>query len=95
MEEALEHTTRPLGQSAGIQLPWTWCAHCQRVYVTGASRIVGFASDALHSHPATLRLCPYFDCGVSTTRYGWRWSTIRMEHPEYPATPKQDVVYVR
>lgn len=51
--------------------------------------------DALHSHPATLTLCPYFDCGVSTRRHGWRWATIRREHPDYPARPERDVMYVR
>jgi hypothetical protein len=91
----VEHNTLPLRPSIGLQLPWTWCANCQRAYGTEASRVVGFAPDALHPNPATLRLCPYFDCGVSTTRYGWRWSTIRMKHPEYPATPEPDVVYVR
>lgn len=91
MEISVEDRTRP----AGLYLSWTWCAHCHRAYIAGSSRVVGFTPDALHPHPATLTLCPYLDCGVSTTRYGWRWATIRQEHPEYPATPEPGVIYVR
>ena len=91
----MEDRTTPAGRSAGMQLPWTWCARCHRAYLAGASRVVGFTSDALHPHPATLTLCPYLDCGVSTTRHGWRWATIRQEHPDYPAMPERDVIYVR
>jgi hypothetical protein len=85
----------PLHPSRGIEPAWIWCARCKRAYVAGGARVVQFTADALHPHPATLRLCPYFDCGVSTDRHGWRWATIRLEHPEYPATPEHDVIYVR
>jgi hypothetical protein len=91
----MEQSIAAVRLSAGIEPPWTWCARCQRVHVAGDSRIVQFTSDALHTHPATLKLCPYFDCGVSTTRHGWRWATIRRKHPEYPAKPERDVIYVR
>ena len=91
----MEHSTALVRPSSGIEPPWTWCAHCQRVYVAGDVRVVGFTSDGLHPHPATLKLCPYFDCSASTTRHGWRWASIRHEHPEYPAKPERDVIYVR
>ncbi|MBK9711293.1 MAG: hypothetical protein IPO81_08190 [Kouleothrix sp.] len=87
--------THPERRSAGIEPPWTWCARCQRAYLTGSSRVVRFTSEARHPQPAALSLCPYFDCGVSTTRHGWRWATIRLEHPEFPATPERDIIYAR
>lgn len=91
----MEQNTQPLRPFVGAEPPWTWCAQCQRAHVHGSARIVQFASDALHPHPATLSLCPYFDCGVGTARHGWRWMTIQREHPDYPVTPKQGVIYAR
>jgi len=91
----VEDRTTPAAPVEGLRMPWTWCARCQRAHAAGAARVVRFPSDASHPHPATLTLCPYFDCGVSTTRHGWRWATIRQEHPDYPATPERDVIYVR
>jgi hypothetical protein len=91
----MEQRTRPLRLSGGFEPPWTWCARCRRVHAAGDARIVRFSSDALHPHPPTFNLCPYFDCGVSVTRHGWRWATIQHEHPEYPARPERDVIYVR
>ena len=91
----MEHSIASISPSVGIEPPWTWCGRCQRVHVVGDARVVRFISDALHPHPATLMLCPYFDCGVSTTRHSWRWATIQREHPEYPARPERDVIYVR
>jgi hypothetical protein len=79
----------------GLHLHWSWCAVCQRTYVTGTCRIVRFTPDGLHPHPAVLKLCPYGDCGGSTNRNGWLWSSIRLQHPEYPATPEWNVIYVR
>jgi hypothetical protein len=84
-----------LDPSTGIGMSWTWCAHCQRAYVTGASRRIRFTSDALNPHPTNLTLCPYFDCSANANRYGWQWGTIRQEHPEYPVTPKQGQIYAR
>lgn len=95
MEGTVEHQTESVHQAAGLEPPWTWCARCQRTFIAGSARIVRFTSDALHSFPATLTLCPYFDCGVSTTRHGWRWETIRSAHPDYPHTPKPGAIYVR
>jgi hypothetical protein len=85
----------PQSPSAGFQPPWIWCARCQRVYLAHDARVVRFPSGPLHPHPVTLKLCPYFDCGVGTTQYGWRWETIRWEHPEYPTIPERDVIYER
>jgi hypothetical protein len=81
--------------SAGLRLPWSWCAHCERAYVTGTSRVVQFDADALHPHPAMLHLCPYGDCNASTDRDGWLWATIQAEHLEYPTVPERNVVYAR
>jgi hypothetical protein len=50
---------------------------------------------ALHPHPATLKLCPYVDCGASAIRHGWQWATSRREHPDYAAIPERNVVYAR
>ena len=79
----------------GLRLPWSWCMRCQRAYVTGTCRVIRFKSDALHTHPATLHLCPYFDCSASTDRNGQLWATLRIQHPEYPALPERNVVYAR
>ena len=76
-------------------LPWSWCARCQRAYQTGSCRLIQFTADALHPHPATLHLCPYDDCCASTLRDGWRWATIQCEHPDYPLQPERNVVYLR
>lgn len=79
----------------GLRLSWSWCTHCQRAYVTRTCRIIRFTPDALHPHPATLKLCPYDDCSGSMARDGWLWTTLQMEHPDYPAQPERNVVYVR
>ena len=94
-EGFLEHNPLSLQPSSGVELPWTWCARCQRAYVTGAFRLVRFSADALHPHPASLVLCPYFDYSANANRYGWQWRTIQLEHPEYPAKPEPNVVYLR
>jgi hypothetical protein len=91
----LEHRTTQHRTSAGLGLPWSWCAHCERAYVTGTSRVVRFDADALHPHPATLYLCPYGDCSASTNRDRWLWATIQQEHQEYPVVPERIVVYAR
>ena len=88
-------STKPLQPSASVEPPWTWCARCHRAYAAGSARMIRFTPEALHPHPADLALCPYFDCGVSAKQHGWRWATIRLEHPEFPATPSRDVVYMR
>lgn len=90
-------TQRRLPQytSEGLQRPWSWCAQCQRTYVTGTCRIVQFTPDALHPHPAKLKLCPYVDCSASAIRHGWQWATIEREHSDYPAIPERNVVYAR
>ncbi len=85
----------PQGQSDRLRLSWSWCARCHRAYVTGTGRVIRFTPDALHPHPATLSLCPYPDCRGSTARDGWLWSTIRLHHAEYPATPERNVIYAR
>jgi hypothetical protein len=77
----------------GIQQLWSWCARCQRAYVTGTGRLIRFYPDALHPHPSTLKLCPYDDCTGSTSRDGWRWTTFRLHHPEYPVRPDRHVRY--
>jgi hypothetical protein len=89
----LEHRTILHQESHGLRQPWSWCARCQRAYVTGTYRVVRFDADALHPHPATLHLCHYTDCSASTKRDGWLWATIQEQHPEYPIVPEQDVVY--
>jgi hypothetical protein len=81
--------------SDGLGMPWSWCEHCQRAYVTGTCRLIWFAPNALNPHPPKLKLCPYDDCDANTTRHGWHWATVRVQHPEYPVTPKRNVVYVR
>src|SRR5205823_1686761 len=81
--------------SEELQLPWSWCSRCQRVYVTGTCRMIRFSPNALYPHPTTLKLCPYDDCQGSTTCEGWRWMTLRLEHPEYPAQPERNMIYVR
>jgi hypothetical protein len=84
-----------LSRVAGLGLPWSWCARCQRAYQTDNCRLIRFTADALHPHPATLHLCPYDDCCASTLRDGWRWATIQREHPDYPPQPEYNVVYTR
>jgi hypothetical protein len=81
--------------SQGLHLPWSWCSRCQRAYVTGTCRLVRFSPDAIHPHPTTLKLCPYDDCSGSTTRDGWLWETILMQHPQHPVTPERNVIYAR
>ena len=88
-------STLPQGASQGLPVRWSWCAQCQRTYMTGTCRLVHFGADALHPHPATLHLCPYTDCYGSTARDGWLWSTLRHEHPAYPLIPERGVVYLR
>lgn len=78
---------------ASMQPVWSWCGHCQRAYHTSASRMIAFRSDALHPHPATLKLCPYRDCGASIARYQWPWANVLLNHPDYPATPSLDTIY--
>ena len=85
----------PQGPPESLNLPWSWCALCQRVYVTGTCRVIRFQADSLHPHPATLKLCPYEDCSASTTRDGWQWATLQLQHPDYPVIPERNVVYVR
>ena len=87
--------TLPQSLSDGLHMPWSWCGRCQRAYATGTCRLIRFTSDALHPHPAMLKLCPYSDCSGSTARYQWQWANLRLQHPEYPATPSRDIVYVR
>ena len=79
----------------GLHLRWSWCVKCQRTYLTGTCRVIRFRPTALHPHPATLKLCPYSDCSGSTIRDGWLWATLRLKHPDYPATPKWNVIYAR
>ena len=85
----------PQRPSTGLQLPWSWCARCQRAYVHGTYRVMRFRGDARHPHPTTRKLCPYSDCSGSATRDGWLWSTIQREHPDYPEQPERNVVYTR
>lgn len=63
--------------------------------MTGIYRLIRFAADALHPHPATLKLCPYSDCSASILSQGWLWETVRLQHPEYPVIPERDVIYTR
>jgi hypothetical protein len=91
----LEHDTILQQAAHDIQLQWSWCARCQRAYVTGTYRVVRFAADALHSHPAVLHLCPYIDCSASTNRHGWLWTTFQLEHSEYPVIPERNKMYAR
>lgn len=93
MEDILtDHTLSPQA-STGLHVPWSWCSRCQRTYMSNTCRVVTFASNALHPHPATLKLCPYADCSGSTIRDGWLWTTVRLQHPQYPAVPERNVVY--
>jgi hypothetical protein len=91
----LTHHSPAQRPADGLQPPWSWCGRCQRAYLTGTDRVIHFASDALHPRPTTLKLCPYEDCSASTSRYGWQWASIRLNHPEYPARPERNVVYAR
>jgi hypothetical protein len=86
------HSQHP---SDGLYVPWSWCGHCQRAYLTGTCRLIRFTPDGLHPHPATLKLCPYVDCYGNTTRHGWQWTTLRVQHPEYPVVPERNVIYAR
>lgn len=90
----MEANLAPLSRGGSIELPWTWCARCQRVHRTGETRGVTFTADALHPHPATLQLCPYFDCSANIRLHGWHWAIIRQQHPEYPTKPERDVIYI-
>jgi hypothetical protein len=78
-----------------MHMPWSWCGHCHRTYATGTYRLIRFNPDALHPHPATLKLCPYDDCDGNTARHAWQWSILRLQHPEYPVIPEPSVVYAR
>ena len=91
----MEHRTTLQQATHDLRLSWSWCTRCQRTYVSGTCRVVRFEADALHPHPATLYLCPYVDCRGSTKRDAWLWATLQLEHPEYPAIPERNVVYVR
>jgi hypothetical protein len=82
-------------QSDGLHAPWFWCGRCQRASILGTQRLIHFTTDALHRHPATLKLCPYSDCSANVDRNGWRWVTIQAEHPEYPIVPERGIVYER
>ena len=90
----IQHS-HPESPTPGLQLRWSWCAKCQRAYVTGTCRIVQFTPTALHPHPAELQLCPYEDCSGGTRRNQWLWSSIRLHHAEYPVTPQWNVIYPR
>mgnify|MGYP000022255079 CR=1 FL=1 len=87
--------SQPLSPASfdGLQVPWSWCGHCQRAYHTGANRTIAFRPDALHPHPATLKLCPYGDCGAGIARYQWPWANLRLRHSDYPTTPMHDTIY--
>ena len=41
--------SQPLSPASfdGLQVPWSWCGHCQRAYHTGANRTIAFRPDAL------------------------------------------------
>jgi len=77
----------------GLSLPWSWCARCQRAYLTGTYRLVQFAGTTAHPRPPALKLCPYPGCSGSPARDGWRWATIRARFPEFPERPELDIVY--
>jgi hypothetical protein len=85
----------PTPKPGGLYVEWTWCAQCQRADVLGSYRLIYFIANTLHRNPAMLRLCPYSDCGANVNHDGWRWATLRFEHPEYPVTPQRNVVYQR
>jgi hypothetical protein len=89
-----DHPLSPL-QSDALHIPRSWCGHCQRGYLTGTYRLIWFASNPLNPRPATLKLCPFADCDGNTARHSWQWSTIRLQHPEYPVIPERNVIYVR
>jgi hypothetical protein len=63
--------------------------------MSGTYRLISFAPNSLNPNPARLKLCPYDGCEGNTARHGWQWSTIRLQHPEYPAIPERNVIYVR
>jgi hypothetical protein len=90
----MAHPTILQPKSEELQLPWSWCGRCQRVYVTGTCRVIRFSPNALHPHPAALKLCPYADCQGSTIREGWPWTYLRLAHPDYPAQPQPNMIYV-
>jgi hypothetical protein len=91
----MAHATLPQHPSDSLGLSWSWCGRCQRAYITGTCRLIRFNPDALHTHPALLKLCPYDGCYGNTARHAWQWSTLRVQHPEYPVIPERNVVYVR
>jgi hypothetical protein len=90
-EQALDTPDHDL--RAGLDLDWSWCARCRRVYPTGTYRIVRFGADRNHPHPKELHLCPYPGCSGSITKDRWRWESVRMQHAEFPDEPEPDVRY--
>lgn len=75
-----------------LELPWSWCPHCQRAYVKGTYREFRFAPDARHRRATSIRRCPYPTCSGSTGD-SYRWETVLLWHPDYPQRPQQYVIY--
>lgn len=86
-------TTLPV--SDDLQLPWLWCARCQRAYASGTCRVLYTARTALSRRALLMKLCRDDDCSGSATRDRWRWETTRCQHPEYPKRPERYHVYAR
>jgi hypothetical protein len=86
---------QPQPTSDNLELPWSWCARCQRAYASGTCRVLYTARTARTRRALLVKLCPYEDCSGSATRDRWRWETIRFDHPEYPLRPERYHVYAR
>lgn len=59
-----------------------WCSLCSRTFANGIYRRV--AGD---------QICPYADCGADVARDAREWSSVRRDHPNYPAAPWTAVQY--
>jgi len=51
--------------------------------------------EAMAEGLAVLKMCPSAGWSGNISRNGWLWSSVRLQHPDYPVTPQQNVIYVR
>ena len=61
---------------------YLWCGLCSRTFPNGTCRIVDGVA-----------CCPYADCSGVIAEDASDWSSIRREHPNYPAAPWLSIQY--
>jgi hypothetical protein len=93
VRQKMSQPIRAIPGTGGLQPTWSWCAACQRAYITGTYRLVRLADPRSGLPERVLKLCPYVTCGGSATNDRWRWSSIRERHPEFPEFPQMYVRY--